>query len=109
MENLNRVELIGRVGTANVKEVGDSRVCNFSVATDATYTRRNGETVIETTWHNVTAWEGNVIQNLDPISKGACVHVVGRLRAHRYSGSDGSERIFYYVLAEKVEVLAENR
>ena len=106
MENLNRVELIGRIGVANIISVGEVRVAHFSVATNFAYKGRNGEHVIETTWHNVMALEGKSTRNLDSICKGACVHVVGRIRAQRYSGSDGSERISYEVLAEKVEMLS---
>lgn len=59
MEQLNRIEIRGNVGNVNILKVGDARVAHFSVATNFAYKGRNGEPNIETTWHNVTAWEGN--------------------------------------------------
>lgn len=58
MEQLNRLEIRGNVGNVNILKVGETRVAHFSVATNFAYKGRNGEPVIETTWHNVTAWEG---------------------------------------------------
>lgn len=91
MEQLNRLEIRGNVGNVNILRVGDTRVAHFSVATNFAYKGRNGEPVIETTWHNVTAWEGNKgIPSLDIICKGfpicrrqAEVAEVHRKRRHR--------------------------
>lgn len=53
MEQLNRLEIRGNVGNVNILKVGETRVAHFSVATNFAYKGRNGEPVIETTWHNV--------------------------------------------------------
>ena len=83
MEQLNRIEIRGNVGNVSINTVGDTRVAHFSVATNYAYKTQNGEPVIDTTWHNVTAWEGNKgIPALDFISKGTPVYVCGRLRSH---------------------------
>jgi len=109
MEQLNRIELRGIIGSVRVQNVGDTKVANFSVATDYGYTARDGGAVIETTWHNVTAWEGRDIQDLSRLSKGAIVHVLGRLRNRKYTAADGTERIVYDILASKVEVTERQR
>jgi len=80
MEQLNKIEIRGNVGNVNIIKVGKTRVAHFSVATNFAYKDKNGEPVIETTWHNVTAWEGNKgIPSLDIIEKGFAVYVCGRL------------------------------
>lgn len=109
MEQLNRIEIRGNVGNANILKVGDTRVAHFSVATNFAYKGRNGEPVIETTWHNVTAWEGNKgIAPLESIQKGFPVYVVGRLRSQKYSAADGTEKTSTEVIASIVEPVEEN-
>lgn len=108
MEQLNRIEIRGNVGNVNILKVGDSRVAHFSVATNFAYKGRNGEPNIETTWHNVTAWEGNKgIPSLDIIAKGFPVYVVGRLRSQKYTASDGTEKTSMEVIASSVEAVDE--
>lgn len=105
MEQLNKVEIRGIIGSVYVKQVGNAKVANFSVATESCYTSHDGSKVIEVTWHRVVAWEGNQIQDLSQIKKGSFVHVLGRLRMQRYIAADGCERSTYEILASKVEIL----
>lgn len=108
MEQLNRIEIRGNVGNVNILKVGESRVAHFSVATNFAYKGRNGEPVFETTWHYVTAWEGNKgIPSLDVIAKGFPIYVTGRLRTQKYTGSDGIERTSTEILASSVESVEE--
>ncbi len=102
MEQLNKIEIRGNVGNVNILKVGESRVAHFSVATNYAYKGRNGDPVIETTWHNVTAWEGKGIANLDILVKGAGVYVCGRMRSQKYTASDGSEKFFMEIMAATV-------
>ena len=109
MEQLNKIEIRGNVGNVNILKVGDTRVAHFSVATNFAYKDRNGEPVIETTWHNVTAWEGNKgIPSLDIIEKGFPIYVSGRLRIQRYIGGDGAERTSYDLIANVIEKIESN-
>lgn len=105
MEQLNKIEIRGIIGSVRVQNVGDTKVANISVATNYGYTSRDGSAVIETTWHYVTAWEGKDIQNLDQLKKGYGIHVIGRLRNRKYTAADGTERIAYDIVASKVEVV----
>lgn len=108
MEQLNRLEIRGNVGNANILAVGERRVIHFSVATNFAYKGRNGEPVIETTWHNVTAWEGKSMPDFEKIRTGTPVYVRGRLRSQKYQSSDGSERTSVDVIANTVELVEEN-
>ena len=58
-------------------------------------------------WHNVVAWEGKEIPDIDRIAKGVPVNVAGRLRLNRYTSADGVEKQFYEVLANKLRILNE--
>ncbi|MBQ6286802.1 MAG: single-stranded DNA-binding protein [Bacteroidales bacterium] len=106
MEQLNRIEIRGNIGNVNILKVRDTRVAHFSVATNFAYKDRNGEPVIETTWHNVTAWEGNKgIASLDVLQKGFPIYVTGRLRVQKYIGSDGMEKTGVDVIATSIEAV----
>ena len=107
MEQLNRIEIRGNVGNVNILKVGESRVAHFSVATNYAYKDRNGEAVIETTWHNVTAWEGKGIGNLDFLAQGACVYVTGRMRSQKYTANDGAEKYYMEIIAAAVTPVEE--
>lgn len=109
MEQLNKIEIRGIVGSVYVKDFVNAKVANISVATNHGYTSRDGSAVIETTWHYVTAWEGKDIQNLDQLKKGSGIHVIGRLQNRKYVTPDGTERIAYEIVASKVEMIDQPR
>ena len=105
MEQLNRIEIIGRVGNATVNKYGEAQTIRFSVATDYVYKDKTGTPVIETTWHYISAWEGKNMPDLTTIHKGDKISVTGRLRSQRYTAADGTERTAYDVLASKVALI----
>ena len=105
MEQLNRVELRGTVGSVYVKDFVNTRVANFSVATNYCYKDREGCPVIETTWHRVIAWENQDTADAFKLEKGSLVHVLGRIRIQRYTGADGVERQAVEIVAQKVEYI----
>jgi single-strand DNA-binding protein len=105
MDHINRIELKGRVGTSRTNIIGDNMVVNFSLVTEHLYKTRDGGAANETTWHQVTAWEGKDMPDVHRICKGMPVNVIGRVRTSKSTGIDGSERIFHEVLASKVRIL----
>ena len=109
MEQLNKIEIRGIIGSVRVQNVGNTKVANISVATDYCYTAKDGSSVIETTWHYVTAWEGRDIQNLEQFKKGSFLHVIGRLRNRKYTTADGTERIAYEIVANMIELIERPR
>lgn len=108
MEQLNRIELRGSVGFVRVQNFENTRVARFSLATNVAYKDRDGGPVIETTWHNVSAWEGRGIKDLDQIEKGAKIYVQGRVRNQKYTGPDGVEHVSSEVLASRVVMIDVN-
>lgn len=107
MEQLNRIELRGSVGFIRQQVVNGRMVVHLSVATNYVYKDRNGDPVIETTWHNVSAWEGKGCPNLGKIEKGCKVYVQGRLRGQRYTDSEGIERYAFEVVAYQLNLLED--
>ncbi len=105
MEQLNRIELRGNVGTVRVQEFNGTHVGRISIATNYVYKDREGNPVIETTWHNVTAWEGKNVSDLERIHRGDKLYVVGRFRSQRYEGNDGVERVVNEVVASRVSLI----
>lgn len=102
MECINRIELQGRVGTIRTNIVGGSKVANFSLVTDYLYKGRDGAAISETTWHNIVAWAGKDMPDLDSINKGTPLYITGRVRTNKYTSADGTEKFFYEILANKV-------
>ncbi len=96
---MNRIELRGTVGSVYVKTFSNEKVSSFSVATDYSYVSKDSPPIVETTWHRVVAW------NCPEISKGSKVHVLGRLRANRYTDANGNQKFVYEVLANGVKVI----
>ena len=105
MEQLNRIELRGTVGSIKIQKISDANVANFTLATNLAYRDKDGCAIIETTWHNVTAWESKEIKDLERIEKGCKVHLVGRLRNQRFCSSDGAERTMYEVVAKSLYII----
>ena len=105
MEQLNKVDLIGTVGSVYVKDFGNMRRVFFSVATNYCFKDREGCPVIETTWHRVMAWENQDTADAFKLEKGSQVHVIGRIRVQRYTGADGVERSMVEVVAGKVNLI----
>ena len=102
MKQLNRIELCGIIGSVRFTTVCNKRMATFSLATNYMYKDSHGCSVIETTWHQVKAWEGD---GLDALSKGSKVHVLGRIHQMRYADSNGVEHSSMIVIANKVEIL----
>lgn len=105
MEHLNRIELRGAVGNVRTSIYNDRTMARFSVATNYAYKDGEGNAVIETTWHNVVAFEGREIKNLDSIHKGSKVYVSGRLKIQKFTGADGIERTYVDVMAQELQIL----
>ena len=108
MEQLNSVTLRGIIGSVRVQDIQDRKVANFTVATNFAFKGRDGEAVIETTWHNVTAWSGGKTADLTKLQKGQSVEVHGRIRNQRYTSSDGVERSSVDILAREVSIIDEH-
>ena len=108
MEQLNKAELMGNVGIVHINTVGDRRVIRFSLATNLEYRASDGSTLMETTWHSVSAWEGNGMPDFDLIRKGIPLRVVGRIKNGKYTAQDGTEKYSSEIIASIIEFPEES-
>ena len=107
MASLNRVTLIGRLGTdpdLRSMQSGEA-VCNFSVATSETWKDKNtGEKKEKTEWHKVTAYRklGEICGEY--LKKGSQCYVEGKLQTRKYE-KDGVTRYTTEIIADQVQFL----
>ena len=102
MENLNRVELRGVVGSVRCQETAGKKVYHFTLATSRAYKDKNGQAVIETTWHQIVAWAGDNMKDLDKLDKGTKLYVSGRIRSQKFTGNDEVEKTVFEIVANRV-------
>ncbi len=110
---MNEITLTGYLGNdAQVKNIKDQKVINFSVATSKNYTDQAGEKKSTTTWVDCSMW-----RKTDNISvhliKGKHVLVKGEPSAQAYIPKEGTEaKAVLHCSVEEIEfldrALAEN-
>ena len=91
--SLNKVTLIGRLGQdPEVREVGNSKVANFSIATDESYTDRSGNKVEKTEWHKIVMWNKAAENAQAFLKKGSLVYVEGKIETRSWENDSGEKR-----------------
>ena len=91
--SLNKVTLIGRLGQdPELREVGTSKVANFSIATDESYTDRSGNKVEKTEWHKIVMWNKAAENAQAFLKKGSLVYVEGKIETRSWENDSGEKR-----------------
>lgn len=110
MEQLNKVELRGIVGSCRTQEYEDYIHAYFSVATNYVYKDKSGIPIVETTWHSVLASEKKdaPIFDLAHIKMGDKVHILGRIQAQRYVDRDGHEHTIHRIKANHISKVVDD-
>ena len=107
MASLNRVAIIGNVGTEPEMRFAPSgkAVTSFSVATNKTYTV-DDERKEETTWFKVVTW-GKQAESCNMfLSKGSSVYVEGSIKLNRWEDKDGQPKSSLEINASQVVFLS---
>ena len=107
LQQLNKVELIGICGNIRIQEFNGKKVARLTLATNYAY-KSQGEVIIETTWHQISAWESSKVKNLESITKGTKLHIVGRLKNQRHTSADGTDHSSVEIIASSLEILEKN-
>lgn len=107
MEQLNRIQLRGIVGSVRVSDISGKKVARITLATNYAYKTQDGCVVIETTWHSFVALEKPEFPPLDTLKRGDAIYIEGRLRQQRYTDNTGSEHTITEVIASKLERVNE--
>lgn len=92
--NLNKAQLIGRVGKdPELKSLPSGTVvCNFSLATTTTYKDKDGNKQENTEWHNLVCF-GKAAETLAQYTKkGSLLYVEGRIQTRNWEGTDGKKQ-----------------
>lgn len=106
MSGVNKAILVGNLGRdPELKEIGDGKVCNFSIATTKTYKDRNGEKQEDTQWHNIEVWGNQADSCAQYLSKGRQVFVEGEIKTKVTEQDDGSKKYYTSIRALSVQFL----
>ncbi len=101
---LNKVMLIGRLGRDPELRYTPSGqpVANFSLATDESYTTKDGQRVERTEWHRIVVWGKQAEFCGNYLAKGRLVYVEGRLETRKWQDNQGQDRTTTEVRADRV-------
>jgi len=107
MSNLNKVLLIGRLGSdPELRYTADGvPVATFNVATSETYKDKSGSKQEKTEWHRVVAWRklGEIAGEY--LKKGKLVYIEGKIQSRDYEGKDGIKRKTFEIIASEMKML----
>lgn len=110
MNNLrNSVRLIGNLGAnPDVKSLEKgNKVAKFTLATNDTYTDKEGKKITDTQWHNIVAW-GKTAEIIEEfLTKGSEVAVEGKLVSRSYEGKDGDKKYITEIILNEVLMLGK--
>jgi len=102
--SVNRLTLVGTVGKdPEIKQVGDTSVTSFSIATEHSYKDKSTQWQNVTTWHNITAW-GVSNYTVEQIKKGVKVYLEGRIENQEYE-KDGVKKYITKVIADSRTII----
>lgn len=108
---VNKVILIGNLGQEpELRYTGSgTAVCNMRLATNESYTDRDGNEVDKTEWHNVVAWGrlGEICNEY--LQKGSQVYFEGSLQTRSWEDRDGNTRYTTEVKAREMRFLDSAR
>lgn len=103
--SINTVTLMGRIGSDPVvREAGQTKVAQFSLATGGKFTTKDGREMDDTAWHSIVAWRGLAEISEKYIHKGSQVLVIGHLAYRKYTDNNGVEKSITEIVADKIEL-----
>lgn len=99
---INKIELCGIVGNSTISQMGAFNVARFSLLVESTY-KCSEHMVVESTWFNCTAWQGEKIKDVSILKRGNKIHLHGKVQMQYYEGNDGVRRPAFIVLCSDIE------
>lgn len=104
---LNKVMIIGRLGKDPELKYSQSGMpmCSFSVATDESYTDREGQKVDRTEWHRIAVFQRSAENCNTYLTKGSLVFVEGSLQTRKWQDQNGQDRYTTEIKAQRVQFL----
>ncbi|SDF98935.1 single-stranded DNA-binding protein [Desulfovibrio legallii] len=104
---LNKVMIIGRLGRDPELRYTQSGapVASLNVATDESYTDRDGNKVERTEWHRVSVFQRQAENCAAYLAKGSLVYVEGSLQTRKWQDQQGQDRYTTEIKAQRVQFL----
>lgn len=107
MNSVNRVSLMGNLGSDPEKRFtqNGNSVTNFRMATNETWTDKDGNKQKRTEWHRVVVWGKLADVCAQYLNKGRQVYVEGRLQTRKWQDKDGNDRFTTEINAQTVNFI----
>ena len=105
-KDLNKVMLIGRLGTAPELQYTTNGVayCRFTLATNENYVDEKGNKVEKTEWHNIVAWRKLAETCNTYLKKGSKIFAEGKLQTNSYE-KEGQKKFFTQIVLSTMIML----
>jgi single-strand DNA-binding protein len=93
--SVNKVILLGNLGKDPLVRYidADRVVATVTLATNETFTGKNGERTVETEWHNLEMWDSLAKIAEKYLKKGMQVYVEGKIKSEAWKDKQGTEHI----------------
>lgn len=112
MSDLNRVQLLGRVGARPELKTGKSghEWTEVAVATNTVVPGVDGAPPEERTeWHRVKFFGRTAVNCAEHLDKGRDVYVEGRLQMRKWTDKDGQDRFEREVVGRRIDFIGSKR
>tara|TARA_Y100000385_G_C12666175_1_gene455926 strand:+ start:68 stop:400 length:333 start_codon:yes stop_codon:yes gene_type:complete len=108
MKNIrNKVQLIGNVGNNPEIELtkNGKKFVKLSIATNNTYTNKEGEKIKDTQWHPVIFWGKKAEVAEKYILRGQEIYVEGSLNYRNYENESGEKKYVFEIISSELLLL----
>lgn len=87
--------------------VSGRKLTKFSIAINESYKNHSGERVVDTQWHNITAWGRQAELAAKLLKKGSELVLEGRLINNTYTDKDGVKRYTTEVVLQEFTLVGK--
>jgi single-strand DNA-binding protein len=105
--SLNLAQVIGNLGADPELRYTSSgqAVCTLRLATDESYSDKEGNKKSNTQWHRVVVWGKQAEACKQYLGKGRQVYAQGRLQTRKWIDKDGVTRFTTEIVAQRIRFL----
>lgn len=108
--SMNKVTLLGRLSLEpELKEASSgSQTCQFSLATNESWTDKNGEKKDRVEYHRIVCWGPLALNCKQYLKKGDKALIEGSLHTRSWEDESGEKKFITEITANMVHFLSEN-
>lgn len=111
MASLNKVFVMGNLGgdpDLKMTSTGQA-VARFNVATNESWTDKQGQRQERTEWHRIVVWGRQAEQCNQYLRKGSTVFVEGRIQTESWQDQQGQKKYTTEIIAGRVQFMESRR